>query len=510
MSKLQRAVEGQTIQFLPLPKIFNTLSSDLPSGAVKLPNGEVAYWRLHRNLAELKKHRKNVKDLTTKLAQALGAIVNSDSFKNHYGIAEAPQLPSESQLVTLFRNLLQLNTNRVDYSSVSHGRNKPLVESIQVPLGNLVFFNAVRGVQSAPKVAGIKGKLWLKEGSDADQAYAFTIVSPVVELADFIGPDRLQAEILSKIKMNLPALAFNPKVTFDDGQFAGYVGAGLQALGEKFQGQPSKKDKKPPKTQNSSLSGAHVQLPTPNDPSFIGTYQTQEAFDQLVDPKNFKPGSWANVAGRRVDIVSAAATSEVDPLYLGEFVTQEDLEASIDTDKFVVGNWAMVAGERINIELKETEDDAGADDFAGDSVQIGEGARQFAEEFVAQQAEQKSYGTSPAEFVERETQRQAPLGSVVLTAQVFNQLSNDDKGTYLAAVERKLADAKQWPFVKSVMESGILHDEWSRMNESLEEGEKISQPVYIGRVIFQMTRDLIGEVLGEHDAFNAANGIVRA
>lgn len=418
MSKLQRTVEGQTIQFLPLPKIFNTLSADLPSGAVKLPNGEVAHWRLHRNLAELKKHRKNVKDLVVKLASALSALVNSDSFKNHYGLTEAPALPSESQLATLFRNLLQLNTNRVDYSSVSHGRNKPLVETIQVPLGNLVWFNAIRGVQNGPKVDGIKGKLWLKEGSDADQAFEFTIVSPVVDLADFIGPDRLQAEILSKIKQNLPALAFNPKLTFSDGQFKNYVGAGLQALGEKFNnGQQNGAGKKKEK--------AKKEQPAPQNP--------------------------------------ASEIAQPEPLH-AESEKREDAELA------AVVNERLESGEAaIPVELEDLTADKAAE--------------------IASNA--------------REVQRAAELGTVVLAKAVFDQLSNDNKGVYLAAVERKISDPSQWPFVKQVLNSGILEGEYTRLNETLEEGEKISHSLYIARVIFQLTNDQYAKIVGEAELAKA-------
>uniref|UniRef100_A0AAU7PFC7 Uncharacterized protein n=1 Tax=Burkholderia phage vB_BgluM-SURPRISE13 TaxID=3159457 RepID=A0AAU7PFC7_9VIRU len=428
MSKLQRAVEGQTIQFLPLPKIFNTLSADLPSGAVKLPNGDVAYWRLHRNLAELKKHRKNVKELTTKLAQALSSLVNSDSFKNHYGIAEAPSLPSESQLVTLFRNLLQLNTNRVDYSSVSHGRNKPLVESIQVPLGNLVFFNAIRGVQAGPKVPGIKGKLWLKEGSDADQAFSFTIVSPVVELADFIGPDRLQQEILNKIKINLPALAFNPKITFDDGQFTNFVAAGLQALGDKFNSQQGNSSKKDKKARGASspvirIDDAPLELVPANPASEVEqpveTPAVQQAFDAAVEEPSLTD-----------------AGGPLEPL------------------------------------LETPQGDA-------------------------------QYGIDPTEFVARDEQRAAELGTVVLAASVFEELSNEDKGVYLAAVERKIADPAEWPFVKQVLNSGILAEPYKNLNDTLDEGEKITQALYIARVIFQMTNDQYANIVGETDLAKA-------
>jgi len=466
MSKLQRAVDGQTIQFLPLPKIFNTLSADLPSGAVKLPNGEVAYWRLHRNLAELKKQRKNVKELTAKLAAALAALVNSDSFKNHYGLTEAPSLPSDSQLATLFRNLLQLNTNRVDYSSVSYGRGKPLVETIQVPLGNLVFFNAIRGVASAPKVSGIKGKLWLKEGSDADQAYSFTIVSPVVELADFIGPDRLQAEILNKIKQNLPALAFNPKIVFDEDQFKNYVGASLQALGEKFGGQQNgnKKQKNTPK-QN-GLSGQHA--------SDVETPAVQAAFNNAVEQPSLTD------AGGPLE-------SLVDPEFDGRRPEDFDVDST---------NTA-VSGQQVDPE-------AGIGQFVDrtqTSVQLDENDPNPQEtiEAVMMNASQAAMRSADA----RDAQRKAELGTVVLCAEVFNELTTADKGVYLAAVERKLADRTQWSFVRKVMESGILHDEYTHLNDTFSDAEKISQPVYIGRVIFQMTRDQISEVLGSSAAFNA-------
>lgn len=414
MSKLQRTVDGQTIQFLPLPKIFNTLSADLPSGAVKLPNGEVAHWRLHRNLAELKKYRKNLKELTAKLANALQALVNSDSFKNHYGLTEAPSIPSESQLVTLFRNLLQLNTNRVDYSSVSHGRNKPLVETIQVPLGNLVWFNAIRGVQNGPKVDGIKGKLWLKEGSDADQAFEFTIVSPVVDLADFIGPDRLQAEILSKIKQNLPALAFNPKLTFADGQFKNYVGAGLQALGEKFNNGNAVGKKK---------EKAKKEQPAPQNPA-----------SEIAEPTKFDLHA--------DEIVETPQANTVD----------------------------------LNVEIP-------ADDFAGDTLTAPQAAQ------IASDA--------------RDAQRIAELGTVVLAASVFEELSNEDKGVYLASVERKIADPAQWPFVKKVLNSGILAEPYKNLNDTLDEGEKITQALYIARVIFQMTNDQYASIVGEAELAKA-------
>ena len=130
MSKLQRSVEGQTIQFIPLPRIFQSLSSDLPSGAVPLPNGDVAYWRLHRNVTELKRQRKNVRELSLQLAQAFKALVNSDAFRNHYGLTAVPAIPPEQEMTQVFRNLLSINNNRVSYETISHGNKKPLVETV--------------------------------------------------------------------------------------------------------------------------------------------------------------------------------------------------------------------------------------------------------------------------------------------------------------------------------------------------------------------------------------------
>lgn len=245
MSKLQRAVDGQTIQFLALPKIFNSLSADLPSGAIKLPNGEIAYWRLHRNLTELKKNRKNIKDLTTKLAQALKALVTSDAFLNHYGLAKGPEIETEAKLVQLFRNLLGLNSNRVEYTTISHGRSKPLIEQIIVSLGNLVYFNAYRGMAEQPKSPGIKGKLWLNDGADESQFFMFTIVSPAVALSDYISADRLKAEVLNKLKQNLPIMVHNPRIEFAEGQFENYVGRGVEALAAQHGHALVKKDKKP-------------------------------------------------------------------------------------------------------------------------------------------------------------------------------------------------------------------------------------------------------------------------
>lgn len=274
MSKLHRAVDGQTIQFVSIPKIFNTLSADLPSGSITLPNGDRAYWRLIRNLTELRKNRKFAKETILRLAQTFKALVSSDAFLNHYGLTAAPEIPTEVQLVALFRSLLNLNTNRVEYTTITHGRQRPLVETIVVPLGNLTFFNAYRGVQNAPAVEGLKGKLWLTEGADADQCFHFNVVSPVVKLADFISGDRLANEIIGKIKQNLSLLAHNPKIVFADGQFEQYVGRGIEQLQAKHE---HKTNQKPQKQQA---------LTKPEQPSLVAGYDFAldvNKFNQLVD-----------------------------------------------------------------------------------------------------------------------------------------------------------------------------------------------------------------------------------
>lgn len=48
---------------------------------------------------------------------------------------------------------------------------------------------------------------------------------------------------------------------------------------------------------NSISKESRVRTPNTDDPLYIGTYLSQESFEQSVDPKNFKDGSWANVAG---------------------------------------------------------------------------------------------------------------------------------------------------------------------------------------------------------------------
>lgn len=291
MSKLQRAADGQTIQFLSLPKIFNSLSADLPSGAIKLPNGETAYWRLHRNLTELKKNRKNIKDLTTKLAQALKALVTSDAFLNHYGLAKAPEVETEAKLVQHFRNLLGLNSNRVEYTTIHHGRSKPLVEQIIVSLGNLVYFNAYRGVAEQPKSPGIKGKLWLSDAADETQFFMFTIVSPAVTLSDYISADRLKAEVLNKLRQNLPIMVHNPRIEFNEGQFENYVGRGLEQLANKHGHDLGKKQNKSALTQKAAKVESPA-APVADETSLQELIETRiytkEGFDALAEEDQVK------------------------------------------------------------------------------------------------------------------------------------------------------------------------------------------------------------------------------
>lgn len=244
MSKLQRDVSGQIIQFIPLPRIFQSLNTDLPSGEIKLPNGEVAHWRLHRNVSELKRQRKNVRELSVQLAQAFKTLVSSEGFRNHYGIAQIPSIPTEENLAGTFRNLLNVNTNRVEYSVIGNSNNKPLVETLVVPMGNLVFLNAYRGLKDIPRVAGLKGKMWLTESADDDQFFRFTIVSPVLKLPEHINKDRLAAELLAKISSTMRIMTHKPRIEFDEGQFDGYVPNALQALVGQHAAQQNGKQKK--------------------------------------------------------------------------------------------------------------------------------------------------------------------------------------------------------------------------------------------------------------------------
>jgi hypothetical protein len=59
---------------------------------------------------------------------------------------------------------------------------------------------------------------------------------------------------------------------------------------------------------NSISEESRASAPNTDDPLYIGTYLSQESFEQCVDPKNFKDGSWANVNGVRVDIKDGSTT----------------------------------------------------------------------------------------------------------------------------------------------------------------------------------------------------------
>ena len=246
MSKLTRTVAGQTITFLALPRIFQSLSVDLPTGAIKLSTGEVAYWRLNRNLTELKNNRSSHRTIAETLAQALRSLVMSEAFMNHYGLAKSPELPNEANLSTTFRALLALNNTRTDYTSTYYGRNKPLIETITVPLSNMVYFNATRGSTTPPpRQAGLKGTLWLNsKTTEGEVPFRFTIASPHVLLPNHINEERLSKEILTKIIQNLPIMVSKPTIEFDDGQFESYIGSGLQALVEKTAHAPNGASKK--------------------------------------------------------------------------------------------------------------------------------------------------------------------------------------------------------------------------------------------------------------------------
>lgn len=235
MSKLQRIVDGQTLLFTTLPRIFQSLTVDLPSGSIRLSNGEHAYWRLNRNLADLKKSNVTLRECAARLAQAYKAMTESESFMNHYGLVRPPEISNESNMTKLFVGLLQMNGNRIEQSSVYYGGNKPVVDTITIPLGHQVQFNATRGMVRPPPGSGLKGRLWMRSEDAAKDVnhFTFNIYSPVVNLAERLHQDRLSKEITNKLRQTLPGQVNNPVVEFDEGQFDQYVGNGLKALVEK-------------------------------------------------------------------------------------------------------------------------------------------------------------------------------------------------------------------------------------------------------------------------------------
>lgn len=248
MSKLQATVDGQSIQFAALPKIFSSLNTDLPSGKISLSTGEFAYWRLHRNLTDLKRKQKGLKETVVRLTEAFKTIVRSRDFANHYGLSTPPQLPEDHELHSLFRNLLSQNTNRVSYTSTYFGGQRPRVEAIQVIMGNMVFLNAHKGMENPPRAEGITGRMWMDK-KNPESFYTFSLISPVIALGDRINAERLAQEITNKIKQNLPDLVRALRFEFDPGQFDSYLDNGLSQLAQKHNTTPSNKEKKA-KSQN--------------------------------------------------------------------------------------------------------------------------------------------------------------------------------------------------------------------------------------------------------------------
>lgn len=433
MNKLHREVAGQAIQFLVPPRIFNSLSGDLPSGAVKLPNGETAYWRLHRNLTELKKQRKNMKDLTVNLAKAFKALTTSSSFLNHYGLTKAPDIATETQLANHFRALLGLNTNRVEYSSIHNGNKKPLIETITISLGNLAYCNAHRGIQGElPKAAGIKGRLWLKETADEDQCFYFTVVSPVINLADYMSADRLSSEILNKVRQNLPLLTHNPIIEFDAGQFEGYTSNSLAALVDRHAPVPNGNSKKakqkqsqaalaagadkiskgeigedgtvvvnaPPVSDDRDLEEASTDANTDSKNTFRAL--SKEEFDKLSDTDQgiyiTTMANWAREGGS-ADVLKSYLTSGIlDELYSQKFTSLTQpyfLAVAIGMSD---QHFHAVMGDDAAVNLAEQADSKAAEDAAavendqavlaesrlqgGDECGVGEGVHAFAQDVL--------------------------------------------------------------------------------------------------------------------------------
>lgn len=338
MSKLQSTVDGQTIQFLPLPKIFSTLSSDLPSGRVDLKNGEFAYWRLHRNLLELKNKKKNMKDIIGRLVSAFKSVVQSKDFLNHYGLAKAPDVASDNDLSVLFRNLLNLNTNRVTYTSTYFGNAKPRVETIQVALGNLVFLNANKGLEKEVDTKGLKGTLWL-DHKKPEAFYKFTVLSPVVNLQDFISADRLAQEVITKIKQNLPDLAGAVKIEFNKGQFNNYLDRGLEQLADKHNGA---KNTKQGKKRGESSALTHV-----DEAAFIKTHTVVagESLSKIAHQAYGNGKLWRGIFKANADKIE-----NPDLIYPDQvFVIPDRATAQRLTDEVLAEEAAKVAPVETNV-----------------------------------------------------------------------------------------------------------------------------------------------------------------
>jgi hypothetical protein len=239
MNKLHRTIEGQSLQFVTLPKIFQRLNSDLPSGAIKLPNGEVAYYRIVRNHAELNKRRRDMNSVVQALVDGLKSMVSSQAFLNQYGLTEVPNVDFSHKLNANIRTMLLTSTNVVEYRSTQRGNEKGLLEQITVNLGNMVVFTAQRGKDlREPENAGITGTLLLGRYNDEIEGkpsnnFRFSVASPFIDLGKVMGAEALGNEILTKLRTQLKVLSPLMALEFDDGVFNDYSKAALASLDTK-------------------------------------------------------------------------------------------------------------------------------------------------------------------------------------------------------------------------------------------------------------------------------------
>lgn len=292
MSNLTRTVAGQVLSFIQLPRVFTSLNSDLPSGSIKLPNGESAFWRLTRNLGAMKERKMNVGETARELAIAFKALVNSDQFLNHYGIQKAPELMNEGNTITMFRHLLSLVNNRVEYATMTSSKAAGgLVETVTMSMGNSVSFVATRGgtagsnLNARAQQGKLRGQLILNSINEKEVPFDFVLTSPYISLDERMSKDNLTNELLAKIRKNMGLIVNKPKLSFQDGNFASYVTRGLEALVEKNGKDRNKKkmalmekQQKTPaaspvstdnagatpavwKIQNSSISGGALAIP---------------------------------------------------------------------------------------------------------------------------------------------------------------------------------------------------------------------------------------------------------
>jgi len=250
MFKLSKKVDGHTIRFVVIPKIFTNVFIDSPTGSLKLANSEVAYWRLDKDVSSLKKLKNGNKELCMALAEAFMNIIQSKEFGAHYGTNEVIGNINQRIMNFKFKDILEINTSKVEYTSSVNHKTKNLTETLRFNLANDIVFNAYKGFKPPFNPKGIKGKVWLNDYDDKGQPFQFAIGSPSFKLEDHIDSSSLEKLIAGRLRNNLPALAHNPKVEIGIKDEDDVVHHTLEELEEKYGHKDSKKKNKNHKTND--------------------------------------------------------------------------------------------------------------------------------------------------------------------------------------------------------------------------------------------------------------------